>query len=158
MSEGELTPLPEAAIGVSFQIPLENAQPGVQIRMLALQTHLPLSTPEVELNDALDLMHRVGDRQFRVREVEMLEEEKRIRLLQREQVQKSYNDKLSAAQDRWAQANNRGSFKQVGKEKADFENMQREMDRMDVLIDELDKRVERTVRKVYASSSAADRS
>lgn len=126
--------------------------------MLALQSHLPLSTPERRLNDALDLMHRVGDRQFRIRELEMMEEEKRLRALQREQTQKTYNEKLSAAQERWAVAGNRGAFKFHGKEAADFQNMQREMDRVDALMEELDKRMDRTRERIgyNAPASATD--
>lgn len=156
MSAGELMPLKEeAAIGFSFQIPLENAQPGVQIRMLAVQTHLPLSSSEKRINEVLDMLHRVSDRQSLVREIEMLQEEQRIRRLQKEAVVKSLNEQLEAAQERWAQANRRENFKEIGKEKADFQNKRNEIARMDQAIEEIDKRIER-IRAKHGTSSAAD--
>jgi hypothetical protein len=153
-------PVPEeAAIGISLNIPLENAQPGVQIRHLTVQTHLPQSMGEGPLNALLDKLIRVTERQYKIREIDVLIEERRVRRLALDAVRKSYNEQLAEAQERWSQAGQRSGFKAVGKEKADFTNKEREIERLGEIDAELNERIQKLKDEVNynAAASPADR-
>jgi hypothetical protein len=155
MAEGQVVALPEPVIGLSLNVPLQNAANDVQVQTLVFQTHVPASATEEQINAILDLAHRVTTRQGQLREVAMLKEHYRLASKRIQSAKESLVD-VQARIEQEAIISGRRSAMPKGADKANVDNLTREIKKMQADCEEINARALALEEKINAPPSSAN--
>lgn len=150
MAEGKVVELPEPVIGLSLNVPLQNAAHDVQVQTLVFQTHVPASSSEAQINTILDLAHRVTTRQGQIRELAMRREHLRISTKTINRMKSDLVD-VRARVERQAIEQGRRNTNPMGADKANIDNLTREIKKMTADCEEIEEAIVQLGEKVNAS-------